>query len=186
MIRPVQRREALPSQPKDQPLQVAPRLWRYGSANDSYSSLLVYPISQSPSRALRETRHAAHRRPESRPSAPSTIIGLQTAPSMWRIKLGSQPSRPSPPFDPIVEAWLESLPLPTTKPSSKELKQWRLSNYHGLGWSVFVICIVLRTASLTIALPVTGVIASVIAGRRGPFNAIERLLPVVIVVRSYS
>ncbi|KAL2175200.1 uncharacterized protein P884DRAFT_248360 [Thermothelomyces heterothallicus CBS 202.75] len=100
---------------------------------------------------------------------------------MWRINLRSQPSRPSPPFDPIVEAWLDSLPPPTAKPSSEELKQWRLADYHGLGWSVFVICIVLRAASLAISLPVTGVIASVIAGRRGPFSAIERLLPVVIV-----
>ncbi|KAL2162910.1 hypothetical protein VTH06DRAFT_6746 [Thermothelomyces fergusii] len=100
---------------------------------------------------------------------------------MWGIKLRSQPSRPSPPFDPIVEAWLDSLPPPLAKPSSKELKQWRLTNYHGLGWSVFVICTALRVVSLAISLSVTGVIASVIAGRRGPFSAIERLLPVVIV-----
>ncbi|KAL2195158.1 hypothetical protein P885DRAFT_41370 [Corynascus similis CBS 632.67] len=100
---------------------------------------------------------------------------------MWRINLRSQPSRPSPPFDPIVEAWLDSLPPPVVKPSSRELRQWRLTNYHGLGWSVFVICLVLRAASLAVALSVTGIIASVIAGRHGPFNAIERLVPIVVV-----
>ena len=105
------------------------------------------------------------------------------APSMWRINLRSQPSRPSPPFDPIVEAWLDSLPPPVVKPSSRELRQWRLTNYHGLGWSVFVICLVLRAASLAVALSVTGIIASVIAGRHGPFNAIDRLVPIVVVVR---
>ncbi|KAK4041263.1 hypothetical protein C8A01DRAFT_34676 [Parachaetomium inaequale] len=100
---------------------------------------------------------------------------------MWRISLPSQPSRPSPPFDPIVEAWLDSLPPPTAKPSLKELRQWRLTNYHGLGWSVFVVCNVLRTASLAVALSVTGIIASVVAGRQGPIYALERLVPVLVV-----
>ncbi|KAH6850459.1 hypothetical protein B0I37DRAFT_114631 [Chaetomium sp. MPI-CAGE-AT-0009] len=100
---------------------------------------------------------------------------------MWRINLRSQPSRPSPPFDPAVEAWLDSLPPPTSKPSSKELRQWRLTDYHGLGWSVFVTCNVLRTASLIIALSVTGIIASVAAGRQGPFYALERLVPILVV-----
>jgi hypothetical protein len=101
---------------------------------------------------------------------------------MWSINLRSQPSRPAPPYDPAVEAWLDSLPPPTAKPSSKELKQWRLTDYHGLGWSVFVTCNVLRTASLLVALSVMGIIASVAAGRQGPFYASERLVPVLVVV----
>ncbi|EAQ86163.1 hypothetical protein CHGG_07416 [Chaetomium globosum CBS 148.51] len=100
---------------------------------------------------------------------------------MWRINLRSQPSRPAPPYDPAVEAWLDSLPPPTAKPSSKELQQWRLTDYHGLGWSVFVTCNVLRTASLLVALSVIGIIASVTAGRQGPLGAFERLVPVLVV-----
>ncbi|KAK3297145.1 uncharacterized protein B0H64DRAFT_119154 [Chaetomium fimeti] len=100
---------------------------------------------------------------------------------MWRINLRSQPSRPSPPFDPAVEAWLDSLPPPTTKPSAKELQQWRLTDYHGLGWTVFVTCNVLRTASLIIALTVTGIIGPVAAGRQGPLYGLERLVPILVV-----
>jgi hypothetical protein len=103
---------------------------------------------------------------------------------MWRISLPSQPSRPSPPFDPVVEAWLDSLPPPTAQPSVKELRQWKLTNYHGLGWSVFVVCNVLRSASLAVALSVTGIIASVVAGRQDPIYALERLVPVLVVVCS--
>ncbi|KAK4234276.1 hypothetical protein C8A03DRAFT_18786 [Achaetomium macrosporum] len=100
---------------------------------------------------------------------------------MWGFNLRSQPSRPPPPFDPVVEAWLDSLPPPSTTPSSKELRQWRLSNYHGLGRSVFLTCIVLRAVSLAIALAVTGIIASVIANRHGPSGAYKGLVPVLVV-----
>ncbi len=103
---------------------------------------------------------------------------------MWRINLPSLPSRPTPHLDPAVEAWLDSLPPPTTKPSIKELRQWRLNNYHGLGRSVFVTCIILRAASFAIAVSATGVIASVVVLRHRPYDVIERLVPVLVVVGS--
>lgn len=103
---------------------------------------------------------------------------------MWRINLRSTPPRPPPPFDPLVEAWLDSLPPPTTKPSLKELKQWRLNDYHGLGRNVFVTCLILRAISLAIAVSVTSIIASVVAERHGPFYAVERLVPLLVVVRT--
>ena len=87
-------------------------------------------------------------------------------------------------MDPAVEAWLDSLPPPTTKPSIKELRQWRLNNYHGLGRSVFVTCIILRAASFAIAVSATGVIASVVVLRHRPYDVIERLVPVLVVVGS--
>lgn len=96
----------------------------------------------------------------------------------------STPSRPPPPFDPLVEAWLDSLPPPTAKPSLKELKQWRLNDYHGLGRNVFVTCLILRIISLAIAGTVTSIIASVVAERQGPFYAVERLVPLLVVVRT--
>ncbi len=103
---------------------------------------------------------------------------------MWRINLPSLPSRPPPHVDPVVEAWLDSLPPPTTNPSIKELRQWRLNNYHGLGRSVFVTCIILRAASFAIAVSATGVIASVVAQRHSPFDVLDRLVPVLVVVGS--
>lgn len=106
---------------------------------------------------------------------------------MWRSNPPSQPSRAPPPFDPVVEAWLDSLPPPAAKPSSKEIRQWRLTNYYGLGRSVFVTCIVLRAVSLAIALSVTCIIASVLAQRQGAFDvALDRLVPIVVVVGSLA
>jgi len=101
---------------------------------------------------------------------------------MWGVDLWSPPPRPPPPCDPVVEAWLDSLPPPPTKPSTKELRQWRLTDYHGLGRNVFVICLVLRAISLVAALVVTGIIASVVGGRAGGFTAADRLVPILVVV----
>lgn len=103
---------------------------------------------------------------------------------MWRINLPSLPSWPTPHFDPVVEAWLDSLPPPTTRPSIRELRQWRLNNYHGLGRSVFITCIILRAASFAIAVSATGVIASVVAQSHRPFDVLQRLVPVLVVVGS--
>jgi hypothetical protein len=103
---------------------------------------------------------------------------------MLGINLRLSPSRPPPPPDPLVEAWLDSLPPPTARPSLKELRQWRLTNYHGLGRSVFVTCLIIRAISLAVALSVMGMIASVVAGRPGPFSVLGRLVPVLVVVRS--
>ncbi|KAK4119189.1 hypothetical protein N657DRAFT_582198 [Parathielavia appendiculata] len=100
---------------------------------------------------------------------------------MLGINLRSPPSRPPPPYDPLVEAWLDSLPLPAARPSLKELRQWRLTNYHGLGRSVFVTCLILRGISLAVALSVTAIIAGVAAGRPGPLYARDRLVPVLVV-----
>ncbi|KAL1837401.1 hypothetical protein VTJ49DRAFT_3925 [Mycothermus thermophilus] len=100
---------------------------------------------------------------------------------MWGNKSRLQPSRPPPPFDPFVEAWLESLPLPAVKPSRKELRQWKLTDYHGLGKSVFVTCLILRAASLLIALTVTALTASVVAHRPAVREALERLVPSLVV-----
>ena len=106
---------------------------------------------------------------------------------MWRINLPSLPSWPTPHLDPAVEAWLDSIPPPTTKPSIRELRQWRLNNYHGLGRNVFITCIILRAASFAIALSATGVIASVVARAHGihrPYDVLQRLVPVLVVVGS--
>ncbi|KAL2131844.1 hypothetical protein VTI74DRAFT_4558 [Chaetomium olivicolor] len=100
---------------------------------------------------------------------------------MRSLTLQSQPSRPPPPFDPIVEAWLDSIPQPTVKPSIRELRQWRLSNYHGLGRSVFVTCLILRAVSLAVALAVTGIISSVMAKRQGPTFILQKLVPIIVV-----
>jgi hypothetical protein len=101
---------------------------------------------------------------------------------MWGFKrLRPSPSRAPPPFDPVVEAWLDSLPPPAAKPSLRELRQWRLSNYYGLGRSVFVTCLVLRAVSFVIALAVTAIIASVVAGESQFFVA-HRLVPILVVV----
>ncbi|KAL2268924.1 hypothetical protein VTJ83DRAFT_3770 [Remersonia thermophila] len=100
---------------------------------------------------------------------------------MWGNKSRLQPSRPPPPFDPFVEAWLESLPLPAVKPSRKELRQWKLTDYHGLGKSVFVTCLILRAASLVVALTVTVLTASVVARRPAVREAHERLVPCLVV-----
>ncbi|KAJ4302023.1 hypothetical protein N0V88_002156 [Collariella sp. IMI 366227] len=86
---------------------------------------------------------------------------------MPSFKLQSQPSRPPPPFDPVVEAWLDSIPPPVVRPSAKELRQWRLRNYHGLGRNVFITCLILRGVSFAVALVVTGIISSTVAGRSG-------------------
>ncbi|KAK4100202.1 hypothetical protein N658DRAFT_428391 [Parathielavia hyrcaniae] len=100
---------------------------------------------------------------------------------MLGINVQSPPSRPAPPSDPLVEAWLDSLPPPTIRPSPKELRQWKLTNYHGLGSSVFVTCLILRGISLVVALSVTVIIAGVAAGRPGPLYARDRLVPVLVV-----
>ncbi|KAK3308337.1 uncharacterized protein B0T15DRAFT_105583 [Chaetomium strumarium] len=100
---------------------------------------------------------------------------------MKGFTLRSQPSRPPPPFNPVVEAWLDSLPPPCAAPSSKELRQWRLSNYHGLGRNVFVTCLVLRAVSLVIAVSVTGTIASVVVNRHSPSGVYNGLIPVLVV-----
>ncbi|KAK3906395.1 hypothetical protein C8A05DRAFT_29755 [Staphylotrichum tortipilum] len=101
---------------------------------------------------------------------------------MWGTTLGSPPPRPPPLFDPVVEAWLDSLPPPPTKPSPKELRQWRLAgDYHGLGRNVFAVCLILRGVSLVVALVVTGITASVVGARAGGFAAPDRLVPILVV-----
>src|SRR5690554_6724141 len=102
---------------------------------------------------------------------------------MVGINLRTQPSRP-PLLNPAVEAWLDALPPPAAAPSRKELRQWRLTNYHGLGKSVFVTCMILRSVSLATALSVTGLTASVAARRRCPFGGVDRLVPSLVVVGS--
>lgn len=105
----------------------------------------------------------------------------------------SPPSRQShvhvhahgPAFNPSIEAWLDSVPLPSTKPSSTDLRQWSGHRfYHGLGRSVFVTCAILRAVSLAIALAVTGIIASVVAGGHGLYFVLDRMVPVLVVVGS--
>ncbi|KAL2261932.1 hypothetical protein VTK26DRAFT_2967 [Humicola hyalothermophila] len=90
-----------------------------------------------------------------------------------------------PASDLTIESWLDSIPLPPTKPSSTDLRQWRLREgrhyYHGFGRSVFVTCAILRAVSLVIALTVTGIIASVVAGNHGRYFVLERMVPVLVV-----
>lgn len=46
-----------------------------------------------------------------------------------------------------------------------------------------MVCVILRGVSLAIALSVTGIIASIAAGRHGPFMVFQRLVPILVVVR---
>lgn len=103
---------------------------------------------------------------------------------MWGFNLRSpRPSRSAPIFNPVIEAWLDTVPPPTAEPSSGELKQWRrLGNYHGLGRTAFVTCIILRAVSLVIALAATGIISSVVAGNHGQYYARDRMIPVLVMV----
>lgn len=57
-----------------------------------------------------------------------------------------------------------------------------MGNYHGLGRTAFVTCIILRAVSLVIALAATGIISSVVAGNHGQYYAPDRMIPVLVMV----
>lgn len=190
------------AQLRDNPLSVPRRPRTPGQAQ-----LPVYePNRQAwvstfrPRAALRpgQVRHAEpQHRKERRSSSviactgdPGNIAGLGSPffhqLSMFGFSLRSTPSRPAPAFNPVIEAWLETLPLPPTAPSSRDLRQWRLGDYHGLGRSVFATCIILRAVSSTIALIVTMLVASIVAGSPGPYYRLDSLVATLVVVWAFS
>ncbi|GAB1314773.1 hypothetical protein MFIFM68171_04983 [Madurella fahalii] len=100
---------------------------------------------------------------------------------MRGFSLRQLPTRPAPTFNPVIEAWLDSLPPPAAKPSRKELRQWRLRNVDGLGKDFFITSILIRSISFVLATAVAGIVLSIVVGESGPQHALERLLPALIV-----
>ncbi|KAK4114651.1 hypothetical protein N656DRAFT_539842 [Canariomyces notabilis] len=90
------------------------------------------------------------------------------------------PTRPAAVFNPDIEDWLDSLPEPTAKPSTSELKKWRLRDPTGLGRDFFVTCLITRLISLAVATTVTAIVLPIIVGRSRADYSIDCLLPVLV------
>ncbi|KXX77621.1 hypothetical protein MMYC01_204402 [Madurella mycetomatis] len=100
---------------------------------------------------------------------------------MRGFSLRQLPTRPASTFNPLVEAWLDSLPPPAVKPSRRELRQWRLRNVDSLGRDFFLTSILTRSISFALATAVTAIVLSIVVGKSGPLHALDRLLPALVV-----
>jgi hypothetical protein len=100
---------------------------------------------------------------------------------MRRFVLRLPPTRPAAVFNPDIEDWLDSLPPPTAKPSTSELRQWRLGDPTGLGRDFFVTCLITRVISLAVATTVIAIVLPIIVGRSRAGFSIDCLLPVLVV-----